>query len=78
VGGLRVAVQDGVTGVLVDGHDPADWATALAGVVLDPARRDHLAGAARVQAEKFSWSATAEGLLSSYDRAERQPRAVAR
>ena len=35
VGGLRVAVQDGVTGVLVDGHDAADWASALAGVALD-------------------------------------------
>jgi D-inositol-3-phosphate glycosyltransferase len=78
VGGLRVAVQDGVTGVLVDGHHADDWATALAGVVLDPARRDHLAGAARAQAEKFSWDATAEGLLGSYERAEDQLRAVTR
>lgn len=71
VGGLRVAVQDGVTGVLVDGHAAEDWADALAGVVLDRPRRDHLAGAARVQAEKFSWDATAEGLLASYERAAR-------
>ncbi|WP_111766720.1 D-inositol-3-phosphate glycosyltransferase [Nakamurella deserti] len=78
VGGLRVAVQDGVTGVLVDGHDADDWATALAGVVRDPGRRDHLAGAARAQAEKFSWDATAEGLLGSYERAEDQLRAVVR
>ncbi len=78
VGGLRVAVQDGVTGVLVDGHDPGDWATALAGVALDPARRDHLAGAARAQAEKFSWDATAEGLLASYDRAVDELRVGAR
>ncbi|MEP6980945.1 MAG: D-inositol-3-phosphate glycosyltransferase [Nakamurella sp.] len=71
VGGLRVAVQDGVTGVLVEGHAADDWAAALAGVVLDQPRRDHLAGAARVQAEKFSWDATAEGLLQSYERAAR-------
>ncbi len=71
VGGLRVAVDDGVTGVLVDGHDAADWAAALAAVVLDGTRRDHLSGAARVQAEKFSWDATADGLLASYERAAR-------
>ena len=30
VGGLRTAVRDGVSGVLVDGHDPHDWAQVLA------------------------------------------------
>ncbi len=69
VGGLRVAVQDGVTGLLVDGHQPRAWADALAAVALDEPRRAHLAGAARVHAEKFSWDATAEGLLTSYDEA---------
>jgi D-inositol-3-phosphate glycosyltransferase len=78
VGGLRVAVQDGVTGVLVDGHDAGDWAAALAGVVLDRGRRDHLAGAARVQAEKFSWDATADGLLHTYQRAAQELRTAAR
>ena len=37
VGGLTVAVADGVSGLLVDGHDPQTWADALAAVVLDPA-----------------------------------------
>ncbi|HET6968105.1 MAG TPA: D-inositol-3-phosphate glycosyltransferase, partial [Ornithinibacter sp.] len=37
VGGLPTAVGPG--GVLVDGHDTADWATALAGVALDAERR---------------------------------------
>ena len=69
VGGLRVAVQDGVTGVLIDGHDAGSWATALADVTLDQSRRGHLGWSARVHAEKFSWDATAEGLLASYDRA---------
>ena len=40
VGGLTVAVADGVSGVLVAGHDPQIWADALAAVVLDPAKRD--------------------------------------
>ena len=38
VGGLTVAVADGVSGLLVAGHDPQTWADALAAVVLDPAQ----------------------------------------
>ena len=74
VGGLRVAVQDGVTGALVDGHDPVDWARSLAAIALDRPRRDHLSGAARVHAEKFSWEITVDGLLASYERAIEQVR----
>ena len=37
-------------------------------------RRAHLAGAARVHAEKFSWDATAEALLASYERAIQERR----
>ena len=40
VGGLTVAVSGGVSGLLVDGHDPQTWADALAAVVLDPGRRE--------------------------------------
>ncbi len=32
VGGLRTAVRDGYSGVLVDGHDPEVWARVLAGL----------------------------------------------
>ena len=39
VGGLRTAVPDGVTGLLVDGHDPVDWADALGGLLDDRAPR---------------------------------------
>ena len=57
VGGLPVAVRDGVTGTLVDGHDVDDWAQAI-GALLDRgpdddargrrrARRDVLVGAHR-------------------------------
>ena len=64
-----------MTGILVDGHDEQDWADALASIVLDRMRRDHLSGAARVHAEKFSWDATADGLLASYQRAIEHARA---
>ena len=71
VGGLRVAVDDGVSGVLVDGHDPDRWADQLAGVLLDPGRRASMAAAAPRQAARFSWERTVDGLLETYDRALR-------
>ena len=36
VGGLVTAVRDGVSGVLVDGHDPVDWARVLGGLLAAP------------------------------------------
>jgi D-inositol-3-phosphate glycosyltransferase len=69
VGGLPVAVADGVSGVLVEGHDPQVWADSLADVVLDPQFRDRLAMRAPLHAAKFSWDVTVDGLLASYERA---------
>jgi D-inositol-3-phosphate glycosyltransferase len=66
VGGLRTAVADGVGGVLVDGHDPQHWAAALARLVEDPALRRRLSRGAVKHAQRFSWTATAQGLLGSY------------
>ncbi|GAA4218067.1 D-inositol-3-phosphate glycosyltransferase [Actinocatenispora rupis] len=66
VGGLTTAVADGSTGALVDGHDPADWARVLHGLLLEPARRAALAAAARPHAARFSWERTADGLLAVY------------
>ncbi len=67
VGGLVTAVRDGVSGVLVDGHDPVDWA-ASAGAV---AGRTRLGGpgsrpGAVGHAREFSWDRTAAGLLAVY------------
>src|SRR5207342_3102912 len=36
VGGLRHAVDDGQTGLLVSGHDQQDWSKAIASVLDDP------------------------------------------
>ena len=79
-GGLRTAVRDGVSGLLVEGHDPATYAEALAGLIGDPARRAWLARGAVVHAGRFGWSNTATGLLDVYAGALRErelPRAVA-
>lgn len=70
VGGLPVAVRDGVSGVLVDGHDPGDWAEAIAGLLgRDAAQRAAMSAAALAHAATFSWEHTADALLAAYDRA---------
>ncbi len=66
VGGLRTAVDDGRSGVLVDGHDPQRWAEALQGLLADPARRVRLARGARAHAEGFGWGRTADAVLAAY------------
>jgi D-inositol-3-phosphate glycosyltransferase len=66
VGGLVTAVRDGVSGVLVDGHAPADWARVLGDLLAAPARRAELARGAIAHARRFSWQRTATNLLAVY------------
>jgi D-inositol-3-phosphate glycosyltransferase len=66
VGGLPVAVADGVSGRLVSSHHPSDWADVLADVSLEPQRRGELAAGAARQAPIFSWERTTEALLRVY------------
>jgi D-inositol-3-phosphate glycosyltransferase len=67
VGGLPVAVRDGVTGALVDGHDIDDWAAAIDNVLQgDPVA---LSRAAVAHADGFSWAHTVDTLLAGYTRA---------
>ena len=66
VGGLRTAVQDGVSGVLVDGHDSHEWARALRRFVTAPAWRDGLSIGAREHAAAFGWQATSSRLMEVY------------
>jgi D-inositol-3-phosphate glycosyltransferase len=66
VGGLRTAVRDGISGLLVDGHDPADYATAAGRLIAAPAYRARLSVGAVAHAGAFGWAATAGGVLDSY------------
>lgn len=68
-GGLSIAVADGETGLLVDTHEAADWADALAELLDDDARRSAMGEAAVAHAAKFSWAGAAERLEAVYDRA---------
>ena len=53
VGGLVTAVRDQVSGVLVDGHDPVDWARALGRLLPDRARRAVLGRGAEQHARQL-------------------------
>ncbi|MBP2454346.1 D-inositol-3-phosphate glycosyltransferase [Mycolicibacterium lutetiense] len=64
VGGLPVAVADGVSGALVDGHDVDDWAAAIDEVLQRDPGPLRLAAAAH--AAQFSWAHTVDDLLNSY------------
>jgi D-inositol-3-phosphate glycosyltransferase len=66
VGGLRTVVRDGDSGVLVDGHDPADWARAIGQLLLAPGRLRALSAGARRHASAFGWSATVDQLARVY------------
>ncbi len=69
VGGLTTVVRDGVSGVLIDDHDPGSWAAALQRVVDHPVLLDRLRAGAVEHAREFSWEATAAGTLDVYERA---------
>ena len=70
VGGLPVAVRDGVSGTLVASHDVDRWAEAIANVLrVSPVRKDAMRCAAAEHAATFSWENTVEALLGSYQRA---------
>lgn len=66
VGGLCTAVQDGASGVLVDGHDPARYAAVLAKLSAAPGLLDRMAHGAVRHAADFGWEATVDRLLGVY------------
>jgi len=68
IGGLRTAIADGISGVLVDGHDPKAWSSVIARLLNEPQRRILLSMGAIEHASHFGWDATARGTLDIYDR----------
>lgn len=65
-GGLREAVIDGKTGLLIDSDDPAVWAEAISRVLGDEELATAMGKAARAHALSRSWAASAERLLDAY------------
>lgn len=66
VGGLHTAVAHGVSGILVEGHQPQRYADAIAGILRAPDWQSRLAKGALAHASRFSWNATADGIVSVY------------
>jgi D-inositol-3-phosphate glycosyltransferase len=69
VGGLPIAVRDGVSGLLVPGHDPADYARTLRRFIDEPRLADHLGVAAVEHAQAFGWDTVAAATAEVYARA---------
>ncbi|MFF4410105.1 D-inositol-3-phosphate glycosyltransferase [Streptomyces sp. NPDC001262] len=74
VGGLPVAVRDGVSGFLIPGHDPADYAEALARFADAPELTDRMGAAAARHAQSFGWGAAAAATADVYTAAMHERR----
>jgi D-inositol-3-phosphate glycosyltransferase len=74
VGGLPVAVSDGDTGFLVDGHDPRDYARALRRFVDQPDLAARLGAAAARHARGFGWDTAAAQTAEVYAAAQSERR----
>ena len=65
-GGLREAVVDSETGLVMQSRDPALWAAAIERILADPEFADRLSQAGRERAELLSWTRSAAGLAAVY------------
>lgn len=69
VGGLPTAVREGISGVLVDGHNASDWAESILSVVTNETLRKKLIAGAIDHASNFGWEDTTDKLISVYQEA---------
>jgi D-inositol-3-phosphate glycosyltransferase len=74
VGGLPSLVDDGVTGFLVDGRDPLDFAGPVASLLDDRELAEKIGASAQVRSRRYAWSMTAARLRRLYaDLLAREP-----
>lgn len=66
VGGLRSAVDDGRSGLLVDGHDPTSYAETIRRVTTDTTLHRRLSNGAVAHASRFGWEHTTDRVLDVY------------
>ncbi|WP_159047026.1 glycosyltransferase, partial [Streptomyces pactum] len=66
VGGLPVAVRDGHTGRLVEGHDPAAYARVLRDFADHPELTSRMGDAAARHAQSFGWDSAAAATADAY------------
>ena len=66
VGGLRHVVADGVTGLLVEGHDPGEHADAALRILRSPGLQSAIGRDAAHAALRFTWDVTTDEVASVY------------
>ncbi len=71
VGGLTTAVRDGETGVLVDGHQPEDYARVFERLLTAPGELARLGTSGAAHAQEFGWDKTTALTRAAYERAAR-------
>jgi D-inositol-3-phosphate glycosyltransferase len=67
VGGLRALIDNGVTGYLIDGRAPENFADAVHRLLADRWGAAEMAAEAATRARDFTWKAAAVGLLGLYE-----------
>jgi D-inositol-3-phosphate glycosyltransferase len=67
VGGLPYIIEHETSGLLVNGHDPAEYADAIERVLTDPALARRLRAGAVEHSQRFSWDATVARFLELYE-----------
>lgn len=67
VGGLVEVVEDGVTGFLIEGRDPAAFAGRIGELLASAELCERMGAAARERASRYTWDRSVERLLALYD-----------
>ena len=65
-GGLREAVVDGETGIVLASRDAADWTATLTDLLRHPDRLEAMGAAGRRRAEGFTWNIAGQQLDAIY------------
>jgi D-inositol-3-phosphate glycosyltransferase len=66
VSGIRSVVRDGVTGFLVDSHDPRDYAERIGRLLDDQELARELGMRGQLLAQRFTWGRTADRLADLF------------
>lgn len=64
--GMATVVHDAVTGFLVEGQDPAAYATWMGRLLDEPGLVERMGARAARMVRRFSWEATADGMLRRF------------
>jgi D-inositol-3-phosphate glycosyltransferase len=67
VSGLASVVREGVTGYLVDGHEPAEWAKRILRLLDDPENAQQMGRRGVLLAQRYPWGLTADRVWAAME-----------